>query len=148
MDTLIVVADLGCLKVYRVIPDEVNGSSSVSLVTEYKNGGAHERTSERVTDQAGRFPKGAVGGAGGMGYGENHNEKSETRKKLVENLGSRINAILKKEQGYSSWHFAAPKGIHKRLVDGLDAGIRGSLSKSLTLDLTKAGKKELLKRFE
>jgi hypothetical protein len=147
MDTLIVVADLGGFKVYRFSLDDLDGTTSMKLVVEVKNQSGHSRQGDRVTDQAGRFPKGASGAAGGMGFGENHNEKSESRRKSLEALAASLEAVLKKESDYDFWDLAAPKTINQQLLDLMDAGLRKQVKKNLALDLMKSGKKDLVERF-
>ncbi len=124
----------------------MNGSVALQLIKHYENTDAHARQGERLTDQAGRFPGGKSGEAGGMGYGENHNEKSETRKRLIERLAKSLNDLLEEEK-FDGWFLAAPKEINQQVLDRLENGASALLKKNLSLDLTKAGKKELLERF-
>ena len=50
MDTIIIVADLGCFKAYRVSADEDLGSSTVRLV-EDENGDASEAEASDADEQ-------------------------------------------------------------------------------------------------
>lgn len=150
MDTLIVVADLGGFKVYRFSEDDLDGTTSMKLIKKVENRDGHIRQSERVTDRAGRFPKGkgVSGAAGGMGYGENHNEASEVRKRSLEHVAAGVQGALKAERDYEQWHLAAPKMINQHLVDLVDARLRKRLKRNLALDLMKAKKKDLMNRFD
>ena len=82
-----------------------------------------------------------------MSHGENHNEKSESRRRSLETLAANLEAVLKKEKRYDTWHLAAPKTINHQLIDLVGAGLRKRMRSNLALDLMKSGKKDLMARF-
>jgi hypothetical protein len=61
---LIIVADLGLLRAYREVQGPTDRQPHLELIEELKLERAHEKLSDQVTDQAGRFPRG--GGAGNI----------------------------------------------------------------------------------
>ena len=148
MKKLIVIADLGSLKAYRVIRNENDPSPVFELAADTAFADAHQRVLDRVTDQAGRFPSGGqCREGGGMSYGERHNEAEEVRKAQLRKLAGEINALARTEQ-CRTIYLAAPKTINNRLLDLLDSAVRPCVRRNLALDLTKAPKLELLRRFE
>ena len=141
---LIVLADLGRLKAFRVTRDEMTSNVHVELAEELSFLDGQEKLLDKVTDRAGRFP--GSGGANGGGAGENHNLQSEMQKRLIKRLGESINDLVKREQP-SIWHFAAASEINHKILDLLCPEVRSKLSKSLGNDLTKISKSEILSHF-
>jgi hypothetical protein len=141
---LIVLADLGRLKAFRVTRDEMTSTLHVELAEEISFLDGQEKLVNKVTDKAGRFP--ASGGNNGGGAGENHNLQSEIQKRLIKRLGEGINDLVRRENP-TVWHFAAAQEINQRIVDTLCSEAKAKLSKSVGSDLTKIGKSELLSHF-
>lgn len=141
---LIVLADLGRLKAFRVTRDEMTAHLHVELAEEISFLDGQEKLVDKVTDKAGRFP--ASGGTNGGGAGENHNLQTEIQKRLIKRLGEGINDLVKRENP-TVWHFAAAQEINQRIVDTLCSEAKAKLSKSVGSDLTKIGKAELLSHF-
>lgn len=142
-DKLIVLADLGRMKAYRVTRDETSKTQKLDVVEAVDNAAAHTKLLDKVSDKAGRFP-GSNGGA--LSAGENHNLKLETARRGVRQLSESINRLVEKEKP-SSWFFAAGKDINQRIVDELTAGVRAKMKKNVAADLTKVGKAKLLSHF-
>ena len=141
---LIVLADLGRLKAFRVTRDEMTSNVHVELAEELNLLDGQEKLLDKVTDKAGRFP--ASGGANGGGAGENHNLQLEIQKRIIKRIGEGINDLVKRENP-SMWHFAAAQEINNKIQEGLCPEVRSKLSKSVRSDLTKIGKSELLSHF-
>ena len=140
---MIVLADLGRLKAFRVSRDEMSTTPRVELVDEVEFMDAHGRLLDKVTDKAGRFP--SADGTG-MSIGENHNLHSEVQKRLIKRLGEGINGLVKREDP-PVWHFAAAKEINQKIVDELSGDVRSRMTKNVGSDLTKVTKSELLSYF-
>ncbi|MFL6529944.1 MAG: hypothetical protein ACJ8KX_05700, partial [Chthoniobacterales bacterium] len=68
--TLVVVADRGSVKAYKV-NETPNRGSSLELVRAFVLTDAHGRYQDKLTDQAGRFPVGDGGGQAGSGRHQN-----------------------------------------------------------------------------
>ena len=142
-DKLIVLADLGRMKAYRVTRDEMSKTQKLEVVEAVENAEAQSKLLNKVSDKAGRFP-GSNGGT--LSIGENHNLKLETARRGVRQISESINRLVKKEKP-SLWFFAAAKDINQRIVDELSAGARAKLKKNVTADITKVGKSELMSHF-
>ena len=144
---LIVLADLGRLKAFRVTRDEMTSKLHVELAEELNLLDGQEKLLEKVTDKAGRFPaSGGSNGAGALSAGENHNLQSEIQKRLIKRIGEGINELVKRDNP-TMWHFAAAQEINARIQELLCSEVRAKLSKSVGSDLTKIGKNELLSHF-
>jgi hypothetical protein len=91
--TLVVVADLACLKAYKLEETQVTRTPRLELVDHYENADAHGKLVDKVTDLSGRFPRG--GTAGAMSDGERHNIQLEMRKRLGRQLAHRLNNLAR-----------------------------------------------------
>lgn len=146
-DKLVVLADLGTLKAYKVTRDELHGHPRIDLVENMENVSAHQRISDTVTDQAGRF--GVANGvtSGQMSHGENHNLKTENEKRSIDLLSHRVNDIVGGSDA-AHFYFAAPAAINQRVVDGFSPAVRAKMQKNLSSDITKIDKSEVMARFQ
>ena len=146
--TLVVVADLGCFKAYRLENDHVDRSPRLEPVQEFNNADAHEKLVDKVTDSGGRFPR-RTGGAhatGAMSDGERHNIELETRKRLVRQQAQRLNALARAED-FDKCLFAASREINHQLLDELDPQLRAKIAINVSADLTKLERTEILRHF-
>lgn len=145
MKKIIIVADLGHFKAYEVSKNPLE-SPRIELKRSYDIIGAHGRMREKLSDEAGRFAM--KGGKKGLkGYGEPHNIELENRKKLIKQIASDINELIKNEKP-SEWHLAASKSINNQILDNLEPAIKELLGKNIMADLTKKHKSELLDYFK
>ena len=154
--TIIVVADLGELKAYRVVvtkgvdPHETMQVSHVNPMNTAKQKahleqigdrdyiGAHHRVHEEMSDKPGRFD---------VSTGEPHNMLAEKDRRALEALAGDINALIAQEQP-AAWCLAFPKETNGQLKAMLDAAALGCLTENLAKDLTKTPKEALLSHFE
>ncbi len=143
MRRCIIVTDLGRLVAYRITQAEGELSPSFTDLHEESFDKSHSHTSDRVTDQAGQFPSGAAG----MSHGERHNEAAEALSVQIARVAETVNAVAAKEPE-TAIYFAAPKTIHRQVLDQLKPAVVERITKDLALDLTKHPKLDLLKRFE
>ena len=144
--TLIVAADLGHFKAYRVTTDPLgNDSPRITLIKSFDNISAKKKAADTYSDNQGKF---GVGGstASSTGTAERHSLGHEKRRKLVENTAKSICSLLK-EEGLPHWHLAACREMNNCLTDKLNSKALGLLGTNLKRDLTKAHKTELLSRF-
>lgn len=143
MNLILVVADLGRVKAFRLVRDDDDPGTSPSFedLLDVDLDNQHSRVSDRVTDQAGRFPS----GPSGMAIGERHSEEESARKKQLQEIAETINELASRENGNIC--LAAPQPMLRQLLDDLDAPVRARLIKELALDLVKAPKLDLLERF-
>ena len=148
MDKIVILTDLGRLVAYKILTDP-NGLESprAEIISCLECPDAYTKTSERVSDSAGRFRRaGKVANGTRAGYGEQHNMKTENKRRLVKMAAEHINKLLSAE-GCPPWHLAAAKGINNTLVNSLAPPIRAMLKKNLKADLTNLKKAEVISRF-
>jgi hypothetical protein len=144
-NTLVVVADLGCFKAYKVENNQTTRTPRLELIEQFDNPEAHGRLVDKVSDQSGRFPRGTGGGA--MSDGERHNIGLEMRKRFVKQLAQRFNSLARNQE-IERCLCAVSKEINRLLVEELEPGVRAKIEKTLPVDLTKLDRTEILKRFE
>ena len=147
-NTLVVVADFGCFKAYRLENHQPNKSPRLQLVQEYTNADAHEKLVDRVSDLAGRFPRrtGVPRTTGAMSDGERHNIELESRKRQVRQLAQRLN-VLVRGSDVERCLLAASREINRQLLDELEAHVRTKIAKNVVADLTKLERTEILQHF-
>jgi hypothetical protein len=106
-----------------------------------------ESVHETVTDQAGRFSRGAaVGFQTGMSHADEHNLELEIERSALKRVANRIERILETE-GSPAWILAAPQTILARLKDSLPPSACRNLLAEVGADLTKTPLQDLEKRF-
>jgi len=140
-DKMIVLADLGRVKAFRVTYDMMTSKPQLELVFDCEFPEAHGRLLDKVTDEAGRFP---MGGASGMSNGENHNLRIETERRLIRLVAGKINELARSER---CWYLAAGEGINGRIIDQLSPETRAALYKNIAADLLKTPKQQILDYF-
>lgn len=145
-NTLVVVADLGCLKAYRLDQTPVQHTPRLELVQEFNNNGATAKLTDVTTDSSGRFPRGGSPSEQGMSDGERHNIELEQRKRLVRQLAGKLGQLLA-QPGVEDCYLAVSREIHKPLLDELNPATRSRIVRSVHADLTKVDKSQLLAHF-
>lgn len=147
-NTLLVVADLGGYKAYKLEPNQQpNRPPRLELLEHYDNGQAHDRLGNKVSDMAGRFPRaGGIPAGGAMSAGERHNIELETRKRLVRQLAQRLNQLARNQE-IERCMLAASREINTQLVGELDAEVRDKIVKNVSADLTKVETGDILRHF-
>ena len=145
MSTIIITADLGHFKAYRVNQNPF-GSPTIDLIESYDSLEGHGKLAEKFYDAAGRFVGGGGKGEVAKGYGEPHHLESEIRKKLIKMIAMDINALINKED-CENWCLAASEKIGKDIINKLELTVKSKLTKSIAVDLTKIPKSEILSHF-
>lgn len=134
--SLIVVADRGSLKAYRVEETPTRGPS-LKLVQAFALTDAHGTLSDKVSDQAGGFPVGDGGNGRHMnGAGERTHLAGETDRRTCKQLASEIENVLEREKT-TGWSFAAPSEIYNHIVEHLSAPHRDQIVEHVKADLVK-----------
>ena len=145
---LIIVADLGLLRAYREVQELGDREPHLELTEEFKPEAAHQKLSEQLTDQAGRFPRG--GGTtsvpGDLSVGERLNLETEQARRLIALLAERINALMTGE-AVSTCSLAVSAPIHKQLLEALSPEARAKISRILASNLSKTDPSELPEHF-
>jgi hypothetical protein len=146
--TLLIVADLGLLRAYRETQNVADRQPHLELVAELKLERAHQKLSDQVTDQAGRFPRGGGAGniSGDLSAGESLTSEAEQNRRLIAQLAGKINALLADET-VTRCSLAISGAIHQQLLDALDAKARTKIIQSLASNLTKTDPQALAGHF-
>lgn len=148
MNTLLVVADLGGFKAYKLENNNrVTRTPRLELLDQFNNPEAHGRIIDKVSDLSGRFPR-ATGAraAGAMSDGERHNIELEARKRFIRQLAQRLN-LLARRQDVDRCYLAASREINHPLIEELEPRVRAKIAKNVPADLTKLGRTQILSHF-
>ena len=147
MNTLLVVADLGGFKAFKLENNDSHRTPRLEFLEQYDNLEAKGHLVDRVSDLSGRFPRGTgLKAAGAMSDGERHNIQLEARKRLVRQLAQRLNALAR-HQPIERCFLAASREINHQLLEELDPKLRAKIARNVPADLTKMERGELLRRF-
>lgn len=143
MTSLIILADLGRVKAYRITRDELDPNESPAFedVADVDLKNLHSKVSDRVTDKAGRFAY----GAGSKSVGESHHEQEEAESQQLQRVAAVIDKVAGRNK--ADIHLAAPKEIIGDLTGALGSSVLKRIRKQLALNLVKQPKLELLERF-
>ena len=146
MSTVVVVANLGHLKAFRVAETPTRGRK-LDLMEEMEFPEAHGHFIDKVTDMAGRFPvSGGPGPGNGMSTGEALRTELEIQRRLVKLIAERIATVLQDERP-EYWHFAANPEVHQAILNELPQELRERAVRHVHADLTKTPAPEVLAHF-
>lgn len=148
MNTLLVVADLGGFKAFKLENNNhLNRTPRLELLDHFENVQAHDRLVEKVTDLSGRFPRGMrLKNSGAMSDGERHNIQLESRKRQVRQMAQRLNE-LGRNPDVERCFLAASREINHQLLEELDQKVRAKIVKNVPADLTKLDRPQILRHF-
>jgi hypothetical protein len=141
---LIIVTDLGLLKAF-VLDTTPKGTPHLEPIEERLIEDAHHRLTEQVTDFAGRRVS-PTARSWGAPVADDHNLKLETKRRLIRQIAEHIQRLVERN-GANGCCLAAPKEIHRMLLDELPNSVRARIERSVPQDLTKATQKELIALF-
>ncbi len=144
--SLIIVADRGSLKAYRVDETPTRGPS-LRLIQAFDLTDAHGKLVDKVTDLAGRFPvSDGVGGRHANSIAERTQLETETDRRIHKQLADQIVKIIDRS-GKEGWSFAAPAEIHGAIVDLLPRAARDRIVEHVKSDLVKIEPAKLPSHF-
>ncbi len=142
--SLIVVADRGSLKAYKV-NDTPNRGPGLELIQAFDTTDAHGRYQDKLTDQAGSFPSGAAAGQMNS-IAERTGIEIENDRRICKQLADNIAELVARE-GTEGWSFAAPASIHAAVVELLPQEIRERIVEHVKSDLVKTESSKLAGHF-
>lgn len=146
MSTVIVAANLGHLKAYRVVETPTRGRK-LDLIDEMEFPEAHGHFFDKVTDMSGRFRVSeGPGPRSTMSYGEALGTELETERRLVKLVAEQIEIILKAERP-EYWHFAATPEHHQAILNELPPDLSERVVRHVQADLTRVPASEVLSHF-
>ena len=141
---LLLVADLGTLKAYRleftILQTPRLEEQETTVLAE-----GHAKLTALVTDLAGRRAAPTQKNWGAP-LGDDHNLLLENRRRLINHLATQIENAVRQSDCPICW-FAAPKEIARQIVDELTPFVRHRIKRLVPCDLTKATPKELVSQF-
>jgi hypothetical protein len=144
--SLIIVADRGSLKAYKVNDTPTRGPS-LRLVQAFDITDAHGRMADKLTDMAGGFPVGDGGNGRHMnGMAERPQIATENQRRINRQLVDEIVKVVNNE-GAAGWSFAAPAAIHGAIVDQLPVAVRDRIVEHVKSDLVKTESAKLASHF-
>ncbi len=145
---LIIVADLGLLRAYREVKRPQDREPHLELIEELTQEAPHEKLSDQVTDQAGRFPRGSGADitTGDLSAGERLTLDAEQSRRLISRLAETIDTLLADEAVTDCW-LAVSAPIHKQLLDALNPKAREKISQVLPSNLAKTDPGELREHY-
>jgi len=144
---LLVVADLGRLKAYRLEESRHFSHPRLELVDDWETEVTHH-LSEDVTDQAGRFRKGTGHNEAqsALSDGEQHNIDLERRRRAVKTLAKRICELLHREQ-VDGCYLAADSRISRPILEEMDPPSRARIQKTVEANLSKLSPSQVIGHF-
>ena len=140
-DKLIVLADLGRVKAFRVTHDMLTSKPQLQLIYDCEFPEAHGRLLDKLTDNAGRFMD---SGSAGTSIRENQHLRAENERRLICLVAEKVSELV---QGERCWYFAAAESINGRIVEQIDPRTRATLFRNVPSDLVKIPKQEILDYF-
>jgi hypothetical protein len=146
--TLVVVADIGRFKAFKLEDNQLNRTPRLELVEEFDNAAAHAKLVDKVTDWSGRFPRAESRShtTNAMSDGERHNLELEIRKRLVRQLAQRLNKLDRSHEA-QRWMLAASREMNHLLLEELDPQLRAKIAINIAADLTKSETADILRHF-
>ena len=147
MDRIIIItADLGHFKAYRITEDPPDRSPRVTLIESYDSIEGHGKLGEKLSDAGGRFRRSGGKDEVAKGSGERHNIEREMEKKLSKMIAKDIDALIESED-CDTWYLASGKKINRKIIDNLKPEVKERLVKNITADLTGVGRSDILSHF-
>ena len=143
-NTLLIVADRGGLKAFRV-EERSNGKPGLHQIDSDYEPDAHGRYADKVTDRAGRF-KGSGLGQGQGGSADHSKTDMENDRRAVKAIAGRINELVEKEKP-AGWRLAIPAQVARLLEDHLKPEVRKHLTETVHADLLRAEAADILGHF-
>ena len=143
--SLIIVADRGGVKAYRVNQTPTRGAS-LQLVQAFDITDAHGRYDEKLTDQAGRFPVSVGNGRHANSIAERTALETENDRRICKQLAEHIAEVVKREAA-EGWSFAAPASIHSTVTELLPGPLRDRVVEHVKSDLVKIEPAKLSNHF-
>lgn len=145
--TVIIVADAGLLKAYRISQKSLTHKHKAELVKSIYYEDAHTKISQLVSDRAGRFRGSGRKTDQTRAAGEEHNMFLDLEKKIVKHLAKDIESIVRYIAA-DIYHLALSVKLYRPVLEALRKDIRSKVKKTVNADLTKETVGKLRERFK
>jgi hypothetical protein len=142
-EKIIVAADLGSFKAYRLLRTTMN-TPRLEVLEEMRLVDGHGKLGDKLTDQAGRYSVPMQDMA--MSYGERQKIGLELRRRLIKQIGERLNDLAKNPE-VDGIYFAAASEINDLIMNETAPQTREKIERNVTSNLTNVQRPELLKHF-
>ena len=142
--SLIIVADRGSLKAYRVNETPTRGPS-LKLIQAFNVTDAHGKLVDKVTDLAGRYAPNDGSGMYQASIAETKLE-TETERRINKQLADQITKIAKSD-GIDGWSFRRAPSCHNAIVELIGADVRNRIVEFVKSDLVKVEPAKLGSHF-
>ncbi len=136
-DKLIIVADMGELKSYKVSHIAATGRYHVEPVSDIDYIQGRKKSGDALSDDQGNFQHSS---------GENHTMEHQIEQQLVRKIADDISSMLASSPS-GSCYLAFPTRHHAELMAALSGPAQKAVAKSLASDLVKCPADELLRHF-
>ncbi len=149
MNKLVVLADLGTFKAFRLEQHRGSSSPRLKVVDTYENDQGDHRISRGLTDQAGQFKTGGQPSTAtnDSGTGERHNICLENDRRSVKRIAEKMSELLADGE-FETCYFAASNEINREIVEHLSPEARKKIEKNLTCNLVNAPNEQVLQQFK
>jgi hypothetical protein len=139
----IVVLNRSQLLVYREDAAPGRSEHHCVLVEAADFPASHESYTDRDSDLAGRFPRGADNN---MNIDERLPMQEEFNRRQVATIARTLETFLRRHP-HIRWDYAAGPALHYAVLDKLSPELRGGMDRAVPKDLTKTPADELLNYF-
>lgn len=146
--TLIVAADLGSFKAYRLDATVAQNTPRLESLQDFETVDAHTQKRNTLTIMEGQTARdrGKPGFLSSASDGEQHNMRLEKQRRLVKQLAQTLDELLLHDN-VENCFLAVPSEIHHQFLNALSVRSRNKIKRILPLNLTKVNKADLLSRF-
>lgn len=146
--TLIVAADLGSFKAYRLDATVAQNTPRLESLQDFETVDAHTQNRNTLTIMEGQTARdrGKPGFLSSASDGEQHNMRLEKQRRLVKQLAQTLDELLLHDN-VENCFLAVPSEIHHQFLKALSVRSRNKIKRILPLNLTKVNKADLLSRF-
>ena len=147
-NTLVVVADLGCFKAFRLENHHPHHTPRLEPVEEFNNADAHGKLGDKVSDLSGRFPR-------SRGR-RTRREPCRTASVIISSWNRASAWCASLRSSSTRWReakdverclLAASREINHQLLDELEPQVRAKIEKNIPADLTKLERAEIMRHF-
>ncbi|MRI58654.1 MAG: hypothetical protein C6H99_04000 [Epsilonproteobacteria bacterium] len=149
---IVIVADLGEMKVYRAEPRDLEAEAGLKptnvkldLINAVDYVEAHWKVKDIVTDEAGRFK--ADAGKMGANAGERHGLEAKMEEDVIRAIAEDITKMVE-QYNPPKYFLALPQPIFKRVWDRVGPQAKQKLFRYIEEDLTKMDKNRLPQMFK
>ncbi|MCF7669118.1 MAG: host attachment protein [Verrucomicrobia bacterium] len=143
-NALLIVADLGMIKAYRVENHRQDNPRLVPVHEEFFSQ-AHKKMSEKISDSSGRHKSPAANSSAPMA--DKHNLELEVHKRQTKRIAEEITSLLSRDS-VEICYFAAAKTVNKQILDQLPNNLQDKIFRNVPLDLTKTERAKLWNFFK